>query len=121
MSMPMIVRLNKSSSDTDYVEVGQGVLSESDLWKAVLTQAISDTALGDGRQQLEVAKWMQTRDFVTVCDFADINDIQIKKEIDNLLTMESRPLRKHYSRILCRTISHRIIKRKKSNGIEVND
>lgn len=118
--MSMTVRLNKSSSDTDYVEIGQGVLSESDLWKAVLAQAISDTALGDRRLQLDVARWMQTRDFVTVCDFADINDTHIKKEIQNLLTMESKPLRKHYSRKLCRIISNRITRRKKSNG-HVND
>lgn len=117
--MPMIAKSNENSSDMDCAEIGQGVLSESDLWKAVLAQAISDTALGDRRRQLDVARWMQTRDFVTVCDFADINDIRIKKEIQNLLTMESRPLRKHYSRILCRTIINKITRRKKSNGHEI--
>ena len=120
--MSMTDRSSENLSSTDYAEIGQGVLSESDLWRAVLTQAISDTALGDRRQQLEVARWMQTRDFTTVCDFADINDTEIKKQMENLLTMESRPLRKHYSRKLCRTISNRITKRKKSNGHEiVND
>jgi len=120
--MAMTDKSNENSSGMDYVETDHGVLSESGLWRAVLAQAISDTALGDRRQQLEVARWMKTRDFETVCDFADINNILIKGQIENLLTMTSRPLRKHYSRLLCKSISDRSMKRERptANGEETS-
>ncbi len=111
--MGMIDRSNKNLSDTDYVETDHGPLSESDLWRAVLSQAISDTAIGDRIQRLEVARWLRTNDFVTVCNFADIDEDIIKDQVQNLLTMASRPLRKHYSKILCRSINNRVMKRDK--------
>ena len=112
--METIDKSNKNLSDMGYVETDHGPLSESDLWRAVLAQAISDTAIGDRVQRLEVARWIRTNDFVTVCNFADIDEEIIKDQVQNLLTMSSRPLRKHYSRILCRSINDRVMKRNKA-------
>ncbi len=101
-------RLNRNISDTDYVGTDPEQLLESGLWRAVIAQAISDTALGDERQQLDIARWLRTRDFVTVCDFADIDSALIKGQMENLLTMSSRVLRKHYSKQLCSSINKRV-------------
>lgn len=47
--------------------------SECHLWRAVISQAISDAYLNDIREKTSVVEWIGTDDFVIVCDLADID------------------------------------------------
>jgi hypothetical protein len=103
-------KLSKNLSAIGSTKIDQGPLSESALWRAVLAQAISDTAHKAHTQRLEIVKWIGTNDFVTVCDFAEIDNEIIKEQIENILRIPSMTLRKHYSKLLCRCINDRTSK-----------
>ena len=47
--------------------------SECHLWRAVISQAISDAYLNDPKERGVVEAWVHTDDFITVCDLADID------------------------------------------------
>ena len=65
---------------------------EKELWRAVLLQAMrdmSDTSLS-ARERRKARKWFYTQslDFLTVCDFADVNPDKIRKKV--LATMQAK-------------------------------
>lgn len=63
--------------------------SEFRLWRAVVSQAISDVYLDNPRHKLEVLEWLETDDFEVVCDLADLNADFVAKSIRNIA--ESKP------------------------------
>ena len=91
-------------SRTRYQKQDQGLTSELELWKAVLFQAILDCASQNDKERLEVAQWVDTQDFDTVCEFADMNAPMLAMEINNLLSLPTHALRKHYSKILRKAV-----------------
>lgn len=75
---------------------------ESYLWRACLGQAVRDL-YGDDRDRADVLLWITTPDFLTVCDFADVEPASIRDQILNL-SMMSKPLAKKYGQALSKEI-----------------
>lgn len=69
------------------------------LWRAVLGQAIRDTYEGQQSARSEVIRWLKTKDFETVCDYAHVEPAQMQEQIATLLTLPI-PLAKKYGRML---------------------
>lgn len=78
---------------------GQEQSSECHLWRAVISQAISDAYLNDERQKDDVIKWLRTEDFVTVCDLADIDHRKMKNNFLYILT-QKEPIARYEGRKL---------------------
>jgi hypothetical protein len=72
----------------------------SALWRAVIAQAAVDTA--DEEERGRIAGWLRSKDFLYVCELADINASYVYEEIYNLISIPSRALRLHYSHKLRR-------------------
>jgi len=47
--------------------------SECHLWRAVISQAISDAYLNEPKERDIIELWIHSEDFVSVCDLADID------------------------------------------------
>lgn len=47
--------------------------SECHLWRAVISQAISDAYLNEPKERDIIELWVHSEDFVSVCDLADID------------------------------------------------
>ena len=73
--------------------------SECHLWRAVISQAISDAYLDDRRQKSEVVSWLDTEDFITVCDLADIDHRKMKNNFRYILT-QKKPIARYEGRKL---------------------
>jgi hypothetical protein len=54
-----------------------------------VSQAISDAYLNDQREKDAVAHWVTTKDFVTVCDLADIDWESMKENFEHILKSKS--------------------------------
>lgn len=52
---------------------GQEQSSECHLWRAVISQAISDAYLNEPKERDIIELWVHSEDFVSVCDLADID------------------------------------------------
>jgi len=68
----MTAKLRKNISTGGLIGKTLERSSECHLWRAVISQAISDAYLNDPKDRDAVAHWITTKDFVTVCDLADI-------------------------------------------------
>jgi uncharacterized protein len=51
----------------------------------VISQAISDAYLNDLKERDAVAHWINTKDFVTVCDLADIDWESMRENFQYIL------------------------------------
>lgn len=51
----------------------------------MISQAISDAYLDDPKNKREVKQWLDTDDFVTVCDLASVNPDYMKKTFHKIL------------------------------------
>ena len=60
--------------------IGKGLeqSSECHLWRAVISQAISDAYLNEPKEREIIEMWIHTEDFITVCDLADIDYDKMK-------------------------------------------
>jgi hypothetical protein len=85
----MIDRLNGKIYIGGLIEKTQEHLSECYLWRAVISQAVSDAYLDDYRHKQSVAEWIDTEDFETVCDFAGVATPQMRDNIRTIL--QSKP------------------------------
>ena len=85
----MTVKLRKNISTGGLIRRTQGQSSECHLWRAVISQAISDAYLNDLRERDAVADWITTRDFIVVCDLADVNWLAMKENISFILGSKS--------------------------------
>ena len=63
------------------------------LWRAVIVQAIWDVALGKALDRRDAAMWMNTDQFLDVCDAAGMSARKIKELMTQLLQMEDREQR----------------------------
>jgi len=63
----------------------QEQLSECHLWRAVLSQAISDAYLNEPKERDVIEVWIHSDDFITVCDFADIDHHKMKNNFIYIL------------------------------------
>jgi hypothetical protein len=69
-------------------------MSECRLWKHVMCQAISDLYLGNPKEKLSVAQWMESKDYEDVCDMAELNASKLKRHLVEIAT--SKPLVARY-------------------------
>ena len=77
------------------------------LWRAVVSQAISDAYLDKtGTLRDEVLEWMESEDFEIVCDLAFINPDGLKKNINRIVDM-NRSEAKHVGRQMKELIDRR--------------
>lgn len=77
-------------------------MDEAHLWRACLSQAVRDI-YGEDRDRADVLVWIGSKDFLTVCDFADVEPDSIREQILNLASMP-RLLAKKYGQMLSREI-----------------
>lgn len=59
--------------------------SECHLWRAVISQAISDAYLNEPKERDIIEVWIHSEDFVTVCDLADIDSDKMKNNFIYIL------------------------------------
>ena len=85
----MTDRSKKSIYTGGWINSHPELSSEFRLWRSVISQAISDVYLDNPKHKLEVMEWLDTDDFETVCDLADLNPDFVKKAIRNIA--ESKP------------------------------
>ena len=78
----MTAKLNRRIFTGGLIGKTQEQSSECHLWRAVISQAISDAYLNDEKEKNAVSEWLGTEDFVTVCDLADIDH---EKMLNNFL------------------------------------
>lgn len=91
-------RLNEKKLFGGLIETIQEPSSESLLWRAVIGQAIRDiytAGRGAEKNRREVAEWLTSEDYETVCALAEIDADNMKEQIVNLLSMP-RSLAKKY-------------------------
>ena len=71
--------------------IGRGLeqSSECHLWRAVISQAISDAYLNEPKEREIIEMWIHTEDFITVCDLADIDYDKMKNNFLHIL--QSKP------------------------------
>ncbi len=73
--------------------------SECRLWRSVLGQSIRDIYEGKAQARNDVFTWMRSNDFVTVCDFAEVQPDNMRQEMLNLAALPVMTA-KHYGRRL---------------------
>lgn len=76
-------RHNRNRNTTATIE------SESNLWRAVLCQAVRDVYSPDARVRDETLRWVLSRDFLTVCDFALVEPDSMKEQLANLANLSA--------------------------------
>ena len=54
----------------------------------MISQAISDAYLDDPKNKRNVIDWIDTEDFVSVCDHASVNPDFMKKKFKEILSMK---------------------------------
>ena len=74
----MTGKLNRRIFTGGLIGKTQEQLSECHLWRAVLSQAISDAYLNEPKERDVIEVWIHSDDFITVCDFADIDYHKMK-------------------------------------------
>lgn len=65
------------------------------MWRAVLGQAIRDIYGGSDMERAEVIRWMRTKDFETVCDYACVEHRQMMDQMASLVAMPCILARKY--------------------------
>ena len=85
----MTVKLRKNISTGGLIGKTLERSSECHLWRAVISQAISDAYLDDVREKDAVAYWITTADFVSVCDLADIEWQAMQENLNHILSASS--------------------------------
>ena len=61
--------------------------AESVMWRSVLAQGIKDIYDRNDKVRLEAIKWINSRDFETVCDFALVEPDSLREQLANLATL----------------------------------
>ena len=79
--MPFPSRKNRARLATGTIE------AESALWRAVLCQAIRDIYDRDERVRQDALRWVLSKDFAIVCDFAFVDPDCMKEQMANLATL----------------------------------
>ena len=69
----MTDRLNRRIFTGGLIGKDQEQSSECHLWRAVISQAISDAYLNEPKERDIIELWVHSEDFVSVCDLADID------------------------------------------------
>lgn len=69
--------------------------AETALWRSVLAQAVRDIYDKDERVRRDALRWVLTRDFVTVCDYAFVEPDTMKTQLANLANMPLALARKY--------------------------
>jgi len=95
----MTAKLNRRIFTGGLIGKTQEQSSECHLWRAVISQAISDAYLNDERERAVVELWIHTDDFVTVCDLADIDHEKMKNNFLYILSAKE-PIARYEGRKL---------------------
>ena len=85
----MTDRLSRRIFTGGLIGKGQEQSSECHLWRAVISQAISDAYLNEPKEREIIEMWIHTEDFITVCDLADIDYDKMKNNFLHIL--QSKP------------------------------
>tara|TARA_R100000388_G_C7238432_1_gene159501 strand:+ start:1707 stop:2015 length:309 start_codon:yes stop_codon:yes gene_type:complete len=83
----MTDKSNQRLYTTGLINQTQGQLSECRLWRAVISQSISDAYLPHKRQRLSITRWIETEDFIDVCDLANVDTRMMRKNIKYILSI----------------------------------
>lgn len=101
------VRSNRRQLSGVILPNAPALTSESELWRAVICQAIRDiyrAEMQDGVLTLpyrqEVVEWMTDPDFDAVCHMSFVDPERLRSEMINLLTLPRRVAMK-YAILLC--------------------
>ena len=89
----MTDRSSKSIFTGSLTETDPERSSECQLWRQVLSQAISDAYLNDIKQRQSVEEWVASKDFRTVCDFAFVDFFEMKKIFNKILDTKGEEAR----------------------------
>lgn len=81
LNLPFPSRKNRARLATGTIE------AESALWRAVLCQAIRDIYDRDERVRQDALRWVLSKDFAIVCDFAFVDPDCMKEQMANLATL----------------------------------
>jgi len=73
--------------------------SECHLWRAVISQAISDAYLNEPKERDIIEVWIHSEDFITVCDLADIDSSKMKNNFVYILNVKE-PIARYEGRKL---------------------
>lgn len=65
------------------------------LWRAVLAQAVRDLYSGDTGERLEALRWLKSKDFETVCDFAEVEHTSMREQLVQLASFPHQLARKY--------------------------
>jgi len=95
----MTGKLSRRIFTTGLIGKNQEQLSESLLWRAVISQAISDAYLNDPKERDVIEVWINSDDFTTVCDLADIDSEKMKNNFIYILNAKE-PIARYEGRKL---------------------
>lgn len=84
----MTGKSNRNTYTGDWTRTAPELSSECRLWRAVISQAISDAYLDDLKNKRNVQEWVGTEDFTAVCDLASMNPEYMKKIFNQILKMK---------------------------------
>ena len=91
--------LNSTPLPKNQFDRSCNVADYSLLWRAVLAQAVRDTYCGGTGPRGEIIRWLKTKDFEIVCEFADVEPTSMREQIATLLTIPE-PLAQKYGKLL---------------------
>jgi hypothetical protein len=74
------------------IEIDHEQKSALRLWRAVINQAVADSFSEKRHDRVGVSRWLLSKDFETVCDFASFDPRVIKRCIAEIL-MENGSVR----------------------------
>lgn len=76
------------------------------LWRAVLAQAVRDLYSDETRDRLEALRWLKTKDFETVCDFAEVEHTSMRDQLVQLASFPQNLARKYGKLLRDEIMSH---------------
>lgn len=68
---------------------------EGYLWRCVLAQAVRDLYCGEPKHRTEAIRWIASKDFVTVCDFANVEPNDMREQLKDLAGLPEMLARKY--------------------------
>ncbi len=77
------------------MESAKDLSSANAMWRSVLAQAIRDIYGSDLSPRLEVIRWLQTKDFETVCEFAHVEPMSMREQLMALIELPTDLARKY--------------------------
>ncbi len=97
--MNVMPDINLPPQRANTIEPAHDLSASSLMWRAVLAQSVRDIYGEEPKQRLDVIRWLKSRDFETVCDFAHVEVISMRQQMAALVALPI-PLARKYGKIL---------------------